>query len=224
MQLSQASMNLSIASLILTTLISSSAAKRYFNSAIYRDKTGVFGRRASYIYENPDEDDEEVEVKTGLKGNSHGRRTEGEIPAPPAFDEIDDDDVAYDPETFFYEARNLDYFKKGIDPELFEWVNPDEIAPGEITCGFLKANLGSLEDINYPIVRVYVCMRFANVQPASKGNLFVHCGGPASLSDCLMPYYLGNPIVLGEKSFNDYNILAIDQVSTTTCINATRVL
>lgn len=79
-------------------------------------------------------------------------------------------------ESQFYEAESLDFFRKGIDPELFEWVNPDEIAPGITTCGFLKPDLGSQDKI-YPIIRVYVCMRFAREQPAKKGNLFLHCGG-----------------------------------------------
>lgn len=106
------------------------------------------------------------------------------------------------------QAETLDFFKKGIDPELFEWVNPNEISPGAITCGFLKPNLGSLDDITFPTIEVYVCMRFADTQPASKGNLFLHCGGPGSLSECIF----GFDKDLGKQNLNDYNLLSIDQV------------
>lgn len=221
-------MKSSAVTLVLAALVGSSSAKKYFNRQIYKDKTGVLGPRAHHIYESPDEEVEQEVIKTerhgpGLKGHAHGRRTEGEIPLPPSFDEEeefhpgDDEDDGMDPETLFYEARDLDFMKKGIDPEHFEWVNPDEIAPGATTCGFLKPDLGSLtlgglpSDITYPVIRVYVCMRFADTQPASKGNLFVHCGGPSSLSDCVM--LLGDPYVVGSQVLNDYNILAIDQVS-----------
>lgn len=55
-------------------------------------------------------------------------------------------------------------------------------------------------------------MRFAkNTQAASKGNLFVHCGGPGTVSDCLT--VVGG--LLSQTSatiLNDYNLLAIDQV------------
>ena len=85
-----------------------------------------------------------------------------------------DDEVLEDSQ--FYQAESLDFFRKGIDPELFEWINPDEIEAGATTCGFLKPDLGSQDKI-YPIIRVYVCMRFATKQPAQKGNLFLHCGG-----------------------------------------------
>jgi hypothetical protein len=85
-------------------------------------------------------------------------------------------------------------------------VNPDKIAPGAQTCGFLKPNLGSLDDVVYPTIRVYFCMRFADTQPAAKGNMMIHCGGPGSLSDC--PLWTA----MGEQNLNDYNVLSIDQV------------
>ena len=117
------------------------------------------------------------------------------------------DDDEYSP---FYVAEPLDYFKNEMDPELFEWVNPDEIKPGATTCGFLKPRLGSLDTIEYPLVSVYVCMHFASIQPAPKGNMFVHCGGPGTLSDCI---YVLMGSYINEEMLDHYNILSIDQVS-----------
>lgn len=51
-------------------------------------------------------------------------------------------------------------------------------------------------------------MRFADEQPASKGNLAVHCGGPGTLSNCLM----ASDWVLGEDNLKNYNVITIDQV------------
>lgn len=56
----------------------------------------------------------------------------------------------------FEPAMPLDFFKN-VDPELFEWVNPNEIAPGVATCGFLNARLGALPDVNYPMIKVCKC-------------------------------------------------------------------
>ena len=53
----------------------------------------------------------------------------------------------------FEPAMSLDEFKN-VDPERFEWVNPDEIKAGDTTCGFLKARLGALPYISYPTVEV----------------------------------------------------------------------
>jgi pimeloyl-ACP methyl ester carboxylesterase len=43
-----------------------------------------------------------------------------------------------------------------------------------------------------------VCVKFASIQPAPKGNLAVHCGGPGSLS-------------LGADSVDQYNVISFDQ-------------
>jgi hypothetical protein len=53
----------------------------------------------------------------------------------------------------FEPAMPLNYFRS-LDPNEFEWVNTAEINPGEATCGFLKAPLGALPDVNYPTVKV----------------------------------------------------------------------
>lgn len=92
---------------------------------------------------------------------------------------------------------------------MFEWVKPEEISPGATTCGFLKPELGSLAGETFPIIRVYVCMRFANIQPAAKGNIFVHCGGPGTMSSCITSYNKK----LGDENIDKYNLLSIDQVS-----------
>ena len=186
-------------------------AKKYYNQAIARDNSGVLGRHVRHVIEVPDDEEETEPIGWdeggGLKGGH--RRAEGEPPMS-SFEEEDD---RFQAETQFYKASSMDFIKKGIDPEEFEWVNPDEIAPGATTCGFLKPRLGSLDDVNYPRIRVYVCMRFADTQPAAKGNIFIHCGGPGTLSDCIEPWGLGSNLTFGNQNLNDYNILSIDQVN-----------
>ncbi len=41
-------------------------------------------------------------------------------------------------------------------------------------------------------------MKFAEVQPAPRGNVAVHCGGPGSLSDCV--YLMGSEAFLGSSA------------------------
>ena len=56
----------------------------------------------------------------------------------------------------FEPAMDLHDFAS-IDPKQFEWINPDEIKPGETTCGFLTAPFGwSVDglDVVYPDVKV----------------------------------------------------------------------
>jgi hypothetical protein len=113
--------------------------------------------------------------------------------------------------SMWYPAEPLDYFRLEMDPGLFEWVNPDEIVEGGTTCGFLSSKLGTTPKTNFPSVKVYVCMRFADIQPAKKGHLFIHCGGPGSLSGCLSNY-IGVGAVSAEH-LEDYNLISIDQVS-----------
>ena len=146
---------------------------------------------------------------------NENRKLEGEVPEPPdmgdSFDEVlpgDDDDGSS--ESVFTPAMDLEFFRT-IDPELFEWVDPKEIQPGSTTCGFLNAPLGSLTNVTYPIVHVYVCVKFAKNQPAPKGNLAVHCGGPGSLSECV--YNMGSKSSLGYDNADNYNVIAFDQVS-----------
>lgn len=109
----------------------------------------------------------------------------------------------------FEPAMNLDYFAN-IDPDMFEWVNPDEIQPGETTCGFLHAPLDwevDEVDIVYPMVKVYVCVTFATQQPAPRGNMAVHCGGPGSLTLC--NYVMA--LQLDDEVKSSYNIIGFDQ-------------
>ena len=99
---------------------------------------------------------------------------------------------------------------RNVDPEQFEWINPDEIQPGETTCGYLKAPLGwEVEDLAvvYPMVKTYVCITFATQQPAPRGNMAVHCGGPGGLSLCNYSIWLQ----LDEESRSTYNIIGFDQ-------------
>ena len=39
---------------------------------------------------------------------------------------------------YFKPAMPIEFFQN-IDPERFEWMNPEEVQAGETTCGFLKA-------------------------------------------------------------------------------------
>jgi len=117
------------------------------------------------------------------------------------------EDSTKDSDSLFHPAQPVEFFQK-IDPTIFEWVNPKAVQAGNLTCGFLHAPLGAQEDRVYPTVEVYICMRFADIQPAPKGNLFVHCGGPGSLSFCVIGF-LG---MLGEDNPKIYNIISIDQV------------
>lgn len=116
--------------------------------------------------------------------------------------------AAPNPEVF-EAAISLEDFRN-VDPEKFEWVNPVEIQAGETTCGFLKAPLvWEIEDMEivYPIVRTYVCVTFATQQPAPRGNMAVHCGGPGGLSLCNYKIWLD----LDEEARSTYNLIGFDQ-------------
>ena len=131
----------------------------------------------------------------------------------------------------FEPAPHLDEWK-AVDPGRFEWVDVDEVGPGETTCGFLKSPLGWEADANvtFPVVNVcesyrapevvdnvYLshlsitpkdfCVAFAAQQPAPRGNLAIHCGGPGSLSSCLY----NAQIMLPDELRGSYNIVAVDQ-------------
>ena len=80
-----------------------------------------------------------------------------------------------------------------------------------------------------------VCVRFAKNQPAPRGNLAVHCGGPGSLSSCVHDWdfdlgsdNIGMCTIILERSLysssythlvhrftiENYNIIGFDQVRT----------
>ncbi|CAB9527917.1 Secreted [Seminavis robusta] len=202
-------MKLCCIGLLVAATIHDTVAKKYYNHQIAKDRTGLLGPRSHHIYESQEDEEDDGNDVRKLRGYQV-RRTEGETGLPSFPDDDEEPSGGNGEESFlqFYTAESLDFFKKGIDPESFEWVDPDAIVPGGVTCGFLKAPLGSLSDVTYPTVEVYVCMRFAVNQPAPKGNLFAHCGGPGSLSGCGAFAPLG---YLGEDVANDYNIISIDQ-------------
>ena len=57
----------------------------------------------------------------------------------------------------FEPAMDLEYFAN-LDPNVFEWMSPDEIKPGETTCGFLTAPLGwDVDDVDVVYPEVKVC-------------------------------------------------------------------
>lgn len=91
------------------------------------------------------------------------------------------------------------------DPAVLKWLTPSEVKPGGSTCGFLTAPLGTMGAHleSYPDVKVYFCIKFAKTQPAPKGTIFSHCGGPGTLSGCGVSY--------GFIAGDDYNHIGIDQ-------------
>jgi hypothetical protein len=99
-----------------------------------------------------------------------------------------------------------------IDPTKFKWVNPDNIKPGAVTCGFLHPTLGAEPGVNYPVIKVYICMKFATNQPAPSGNIVVHCGGPGATSNCIDSGFMGGENDIGKDNVANYNIIGIDQV------------
>jgi hypothetical protein len=77
-------------------------------------------------------------------------------------------------QSLFTPAQPLSYFRNDINPDIFEWVNKNEVQAGETTCGFLYPPLGGVSSETYPKIKVYFCMKFAKIQPAPKGNIFLH--------------------------------------------------
>lgn len=101
------------------------------------------------------------------------------------------------------------------DPEKLTWINPATVKPGSTNCGFMTAPLGpDTADVS---VEVYVCAHFAETQPAPLGALFVHCGGPGSLSDCLQEAMLPDgsgrsyPSGLSDSVRAQYDVFSVDQ-------------
>ena len=66
----------------------------------------------------------------------------------------------------------------------------------------MKSPLSAIDDEGqFPVVEVYVCRRLAPQQPAEP--LFVHCGGPLSVSECI--------IGTSPELFKHFNVFSIDQ-------------
>uniref|UniRef100_A0A7S2A9B8 AB hydrolase-1 domain-containing protein n=1 Tax=Trieres chinensis TaxID=1514140 RepID=A0A7S2A9B8_TRICV len=140
--------------------------------------------------------------KKRSESESESKKKKSESESKKKTSESEGSDEEY---TFHYPAASLEFLKNDIDESLFSWINKDEVKPGGQTCGFLTPRLGSLLDEPYPTIEVYFCMRFAENQPASKGYLATHCGGPGSLSDCPIYYEIG------EENLKNYNIITFDQ-------------
>lgn len=70
------------------------------------------------------------------------------------------------------------------DPAVLTWEDPP--VPGGYSDGMLTVPL-DMFDSESPSLTLKVTMRFAEVQPAPKGLLLMHCGGPGSGSSCV--YY-----------------------------------
>jgi len=144
-----------------------------------------------------------VAAKATLRGSQHHTTDKSFDPS------ADNGDSGIPNPNVFEPAISLDDFKN-VDPDKFEWVNPEEIKAGETTCGFLLAPLGWDVDelqVTYPTVNIYVCVSFAKHQPAPRGNLAMHCGGPGTLSWC---NYVGQ-IDMDQDIVDSYNIIGFDQ-------------
>jgi hypothetical protein len=113
--------------------------------------------------------------------------------------------------TWYAHSRTDDsehYTALSPNPDLLKWINQTEVKSGGTTCGFLEAPLGwNYPAQPYPKVNVYVCMTFAKKQPARKGTIFKHCGGPGSLSAC-PSFFLPS---MDETMTDDFNVVSIDQ-------------
>jgi hypothetical protein len=74
--------------------------------------------------------------------------------------------------------------------------------PG-VTCGFMTSPLSDIADSGevFPTVKVYMCRHLAPQQPAPA--LFVHCGGPSTISDCI-----GRRGTANEELSKHYNIFS----------------
>ena len=74
----------------------------------------------------------------------------------------------------------------------------------------MQASLFSSHDLTVPYFSD-VCVRFAKNQPAPRGNLAVHCGGPGTLSSCVYDFdvdlgtdNIGTLILLSECTSSIY--------------------
>ncbi|CAB9518651.1 Glutathione-dependent formaldehyde-activating enzyme [Seminavis robusta] len=61
-------MKFQVGLILLTSLAAVGSAKEFFNREIYKDKTGLLGRRIHHTYEAPEDRDEDR--RRGLKGGS----------------------------------------------------------------------------------------------------------------------------------------------------------
>jgi pimeloyl-ACP methyl ester carboxylesterase len=101
------------------------------------------------------------------------------------------------------------------DPSVLEWSG--EAKAGGQTCGFVKVPLSYMPEHlvpgtrtakpGYPTLKVKFCVWFATTQPAPKGTIFYHCGGPSSVSQCDGSGNYGN----GTQFREYYNGVSVDQ-------------
>ena len=122
--------------------------------------------------------------------------------------DVPEEEVLGGSDGMFTPARPLDFFRDGIDKQIFRWYNRDHVQAGKLTCGELYPPLGPDRNEPFPKIIVKFCVLFAEIQPAGKGNLAIHCGGPSSLSECLSAANM----FLGAQNLQHYNVIAFDQV------------
>ena len=97
-------------------------------------------------------------------------------------------------------------YKMQPDASVLKWLNSSAVIPGGTACGFMNTPLGiGHPHIEFPFLHVYVCVRFADTQPAPLGPLFNHCGGPGTTSDCFEFGIITPPVM------EQYDIYSIDQ-------------
>ena len=167
---------------------------------------GLISMRGNWHHENDDSptDSGDVLVSSAV---SQGREHASEI-APP--DESifsaanpDPEVLTWPPEmtreNFIEQLKLKQHFpnKAQVDGVANIFYAPN------VTCGFMKSPLSAIDDEGqFPVVEVYVCRRLAPQQPAEP--LFVHCGGPGSMSVCIR-----NTANL--ELFKQFNVFSIDQ-------------
>jgi hypothetical protein len=104
------------------------------------------------------------------------------------------------------------------NPSLLKWNGP--VGPGKTSCGFLQVPLSYSQDllqnpfpqvarpaVGLPRTEVYFCTTFSTENPEIAEPLFVHCGGPGSLSNCVDVVRRSHSEAMKRK----YNFVAVDQ-------------
>ena len=95
------------------------------------------------------------------------------------------------------------------DPSIINWLEGSQVVPGGVACGFINAPLSYEKntDQSFPKVKVYACIRFANVQPSPLGAVFGHAGGPLTLNLDGLNVLDGH----GPDFVDNYDVIGIDQ-------------
>lgn len=86
----------------------------------------------------------------------------------------------------FSQRTSSEWSVMAPDPNVLTWE--DAPSAGHVSNGLLSVPL-DLFDPDSPTLVLPVTMRFADTQPAPKGLMLIHCGGPGSSSSCVRYTY-----------------------------------